>query len=567
MGQLSHHEIVQLLLSLAVLLGAARILGELARRLRQPAVIGELLAGVMLGPTVLGKLWPAANATLFPTEGAVSVAMHGFTVIAITLFLLVAGMEVDLSTIWKRRIAAFSVGIGGMVVPFVMAFAVAWFAPSLLGAKSESPTLVFALFIGTAMAISALPVVAKMLMDLQLFRTDVGMTIIAAAVFNDLAGWMIFAVVLAMIGQASSSGLEVWQSILVTVLFVVFMLTIARWLLDRVLPWIQAHLSWPGGMLGFSLVMGILCAAFTEWIGVHAVFGAFMFGVALGDSRHLRASTRETIDQFISFIFAPLFFASVGLRVNFFEHFDLGLVLIVLALATVGKLLGCVLSARMARFPRREAWAIGFGMNARGAMEIILGLLAFEAGIIDARLFVALVIMALVTSMTSGSLMQWVMGRTEQVRFWAFAGPKLFVPRLDSTDRFDAIRELARVVGGESRIDAIAGSAVSRERLLGSGIGGGVAVPHARLEDITEPIVAVGISRVGIDFDARDGHPARIIILLVTPASDARVQLQLLASVAAVCRDAQTVERLALVGSWTEFLAVLNVDAAAARST
>ncbi|MBX3361449.1 MAG: cation:proton antiporter [Phycisphaeraceae bacterium] len=562
MNGLSHSEIITLLLALGVLLGTARLLGEVARKLRQPAVIGELFAGILLGPTILGAVWPSAQGSLFPSEGPLPVSLHALTTVAIMLFLLVAGMEVDLSTIWRRRRAAMSVGVGGMVVPFVMAFPLAWLLPVTMDAGVQASELTFPLFFATAMAISALPVVAKILIDLQMFKSDIGMTIIAAAVFNDIVGWLVFALILALMGRAGEGGPELWQTVTMTLVFAGVMLTLGRAAVDRALPWLHAHASVPGSVLGFAATGAALCAAFTEWLGVHAIFGAFIFGIALGDSRHLRQSTRETIDQFVSFIFAPLFFASIGLRVDFLDNFDLVLVLIVLVVATVGKVGGCVLFSRFTGFQKREAWAVAFGLNARGAMEIILGLLALEAGLIGERMFVALVVMALVTSMTSGSLMQRAIGRVKPVRFWEFAGPRQFVQTMSATDRDEAIAELAAVASGVSKtpLDAevIAAAARARERLVSSGVGLGVAVPHARIAGLAQPIVVIGRARRGIDFDARDGQPARLIILLVTPLENAELQLRLLASVAHVCEDEAAVERLLSAANWTELLAVLN---------
>lgn len=565
MSGLSHSEIITLLVALGVLLGAARLLGEIARKLGQPAVIGELFAGILLGPTLLGNFWPRASQTLFPPEGPLPVSLHALTTVAITLFLLVAGMEVDLSTIWKRRRAALSVGIGGMVVPFALALPFAWLMPVAMDAGADASSLTFPLFFATAMAISALPVVAKILIDLQLFKTDIGMTVIAAAVFNDIVGWLVFALILALMGRAGATGPELWQTVTLTLLFTGFMLTLGRAAVERILPWLHAHCSVPGSVLGFAATGAALCAAFTEWLGVHAIFGAFIFGIALGDSRHLRQSTRETIDQFVSFIFAPLFFASIGLRIDFAANFDLALVLLVLVIATLGKVGGCLVAARWTGFPRRDAWAVAFGLNARGAMEIILGLLALQAGLIGEKMFVALVVMALVTSMTSGSLMQRALGRVKPVRFWEHAGPRLFKPFINAASREEAITELAAIAATDPRhaleAQAVAAAAVARERLVSSAIGHGVAVPHARIAGIAHPVVAIARSRRGIDFDARDGRPTRLIILLVTPLENTEVQLRLLASVAQACQDETVVARLLNAPDWTEFLAILNETA------
>src|SRR5262249_48038438 len=156
------------------------------------------------------------------------------------------------------------------------------------------------------------------------------------AILNDLAGWIIFAFLLGMMGNGAEAGhhFGIATTIVLILGFTLLMLSVGRWLVDRAVPWFQAHFSWPGGIIGITLACALLCAAFTEWIGVHAIFGAFIFGVALGDSRHLREQTRATLDQFISFFFAPLFFATIGLRVNFATNLSPMLVLTVLAIAT-----------------------------------------------------------------------------------------------------------------------------------------------------------------------------------------------------------------------------------------
>lgn len=409
MTRLSSHEVAVMLLSIGVLLTFARVFGEAARRLGQPAVLGEILAGVLLGPTAMGAIAPEWNGFLFPRSGPNALALDSLTTVAISLYLLVAGMEVDLSGIWRRGKTAFSVGVSGVAIPFALGFLFAWFAPGVLSATPGVDRLVFALFIAVVLSITALPVIVRILMDLNLYRSESGMIIVAAAVFDDIAGWVVFAIVLGMIGGAPVDGSGVVMTILIILGFTAAMLTVGRWLIHRALRWILAYTPSPGGVLGFSLSLGLLGAAFTESIGVHALFGAFLVGVAVGDSSHLEEQVRSTMSQFIGFIFAPLFFASIGLRVSFTQHFDLILVLVMLAVILAGKIPGCALGARLGGSSWREAWAIGFGMMAKGSMGIILGLLALEQRVINERLFVAIVITSLVTSMISGPLMKRVL--------------------------------------------------------------------------------------------------------------------------------------------------------------
>ncbi|MDZ4183482.1 MAG: cation:proton antiporter [Desulfuromonadales bacterium] len=557
MASLTSHEVAVLFLALGLLLATARLFAEIAKRFNQPMVLGEILAGVFWGPTIVGTLAPHFSSYLFPTQGGGALVLDGMMTLAITLFLLVAGMEVDLSTIWRQGKTAITVSLAGIIGPFGVGFATAWFFPQLIGGQTAGVNaLVFALFIGTALSISALPVIIKTLMDLNLYRSDLGMLVVAAAVFNDLVGWIVFAVILGMIGNTNQ--FSIGMTIFLTLTFAGGMLTIGRWLINRSLPWIQAHSSWPGGILGFSLSLALFCAAFTEWIGIHAIFGAFIAGIALGDSRHLRERTRATIEQFVSFIFAPLFFAGIGLKVNFVKEFDLLLVITVLVIATLGKVIGCGLAGRMSGMARREAWALGFGMNARGAMEIILGLLALQYGLINERLFVALVVMALVTSLMSGPILQHVLRLKKTNRFTKFTSGRTFINRLKARSRVEAVAELAAVAASACGLEAseISDGAMLREQLMPTGIGNGIAVPHARMRGVTEPVIAIGLSAAGIDFDSSDGRPAHVILLIITPAHDDGIQLEILADIAKVFRDKEIHNKIAGVESYTEFLAL-----------
>jgi Kef-type K+ transport system membrane component KefB/mannitol/fructose-specific phosphotransferase system IIA component (Ntr-type) len=426
----------------------------------------------------------------------------------------------------------------------------------------DADPVIFALFLATAIAISALPVIAKTLMDLDLYRTDLGMVIVSAAIFNDLIGWTVFAIVLGMM-RTDGAGFGIGATLGLTLLYAGLMLTVGRWLMHRALPILQAYTHYPGGVLGFAATLAVAGAALTEFIGIHAMFGAFLVGVALGDSSHLQERTRTMIDEFISFIFAPLFVASIGLRVNFVANFDLWLVLSILALATAGKLLGVVLGARCGGFSRRNRWAIGFGMNARGAMEIILGTLALEAGIIHERLFVALVVMAIVTSAFSGPLIRRILSRRRPHRLASYLSPRLFVPRLAAKSRAGAIHELAGAAARQAGVDPILVEKIAweREQVTATGIGYGVAIPHARINSLRQGLVVVGVSEPGIPFDAPDGQPAHVVFLLITPAGDPEAQLELSANVSELFRQPRCLERVLRAANFTEFLAALRIVA------
>ena len=560
MHNLEASQVTVMLLSLGLLIGTARLLGELARALHQPAILGELLAGVLLGPTVFGALSPEWQGILFPLEGPNSIVLHGISTLAIVLFLLVAGLEVDLSIVWQQGRSALKVGVLGTLVPFVFGLLGAWVIPDWLGRPESGDPLIFALFLATAMSISALPVIAKTLMDLNLYRTDLGMVVVSAAIFNDLIGFTLFAIILGMIG-AHGTGLSIVSTIMLTLLFAALVLTVGRWFVHWSLPVLQAYTHWPAGVLGFIVTLGLFGAAFTEFIGIHAIFGSFIVGVAIGASPHMHERTRVLLEEFVSFIFAPVFFASIGLRVNFVTHFNLSLVVLLLVLACVGKLLGAVGGARWGGMPARQAWAVGYAMNARGAMEIILGLLALEAGIIRQPLFVALVVMAIVTSAMSGPLMRWVLQQRQPQNLLRMLSPKLYQQDMLATSRREAIHELAALAQQhcDIELETVESLAWQREEIAATGIGHGVAIPHARLAGLQEAIVVVGISEPGINFDAPDGLPAHILFLLLTPRDDPSVQLGLSANIAQTFRDPDSLQDVLRATNFTELLAALKI--------
>ncbi|WP_026966467.1 cation:proton antiporter [Algoriphagus terrigena] len=404
MESLEHKEVINLLLQLAAMLLSARVFAEIAQKFKQPAVVGEILAGIVLGPTILGMISPDSFTYLFQSNPSANLALDGIVQMAVILLLFIAGLEVELHLVWAQGKSAINISLMGLVVPFVLGFTFPYFFPTFFG-LADGDKILFSLFMGTAMSITALPVVVRILMDMNLFKTKMGMVIVAGAMVNDIIGWLIFSVILSFMGK--SGNLSLMSTIGITLLFTVFMLTLGKGLLNRVLPWINKNLAWPGGLLSLSMAFCFLLAAFTEWLGIHAIFGAFLFGVALGDSDHLSEKAKEIIHQFINNIFAPLFFVSIGLKINFFTNFDLWLVLAIIVISFAGKIIGSGFGALRSGFAKKDAMAIGFGMNARGAMEIILGLIALDNGLINETLFVALVVMALVTSMTSGPLMKW----------------------------------------------------------------------------------------------------------------------------------------------------------------
>jgi len=533
---------------------SAKLIGELFNKIGQPAVVGEIIAGIILGPTVFGSLLPHTYNWLFPQNNGVKVALDGIVNLAVIMLLLVSGLEVDLSVVVKEGKTAFLTGVMGIIIPFALGFTAAYFFPHLLGIKDDNLKLAFALFIGIALSISALPVIVKTLMDLGIFKTEIGYIIVAAAMFNDIVGWLIFSIILSMIG--ANNGHTFNQTLILLIAFTLFVLLILRKVINKIIPWIQQNLNFPGGVLNFILILGFLSAAFTEYIGIHAIFGSFIMGIAIGDSVHIKERTKEIIQQFITNIFAPLFFVSIGLTVNFITNFNFLIVAVILIFAFFGKVIGCGIGARFAGLNKNDSLAVGFGMNSRGAMEIILGILAFQYGLIHANVFVALVIMALVTSVSSAPFMKYFLKARDSLLNILSPNLVLFT---NFTDKNEVIRELVNQVSKNLKLnsDQIYSEVIERENSIPTGIANYLAIPHARV-DISRPAIAIAINKKGINFEASDGTPSRIIFLLLTPKSKNELQLKLLVEIVNKFKDKQKVEQLLLSSNTTDFISMFK---------
>jgi Kef-type K+ transport system membrane component KefB/mannitol/fructose-specific phosphotransferase system IIA component (Ntr-type) len=548
-------------LALAALLGTAKLAGELMQKLDQPSVLGEIMAGILLGPTVLGHFKPAIYQTLFPSTGAMPIVLETVTTIGVVFFLLTAGLEIDLRSIFRQGKSALLVSSFGVVIPFALGFLAAYAFPRFLGAERNADRLIFALFVGTALSISALPVIAKILMDLNLLRSEMGTVVMSSAMFDDLVGWILFSMILGMMNVGGHSTGGVKRTITLVVVFTVLALTVVRWLIDKLLPFIQAHTSWPGGVLGFIFTLTLASAAFAEFAGIHAVFGAFIAGIAVGESTHLRKRTSEHIHEIVTHVFAPFFFASIGLRTDFVSNFNWPVTLTVIAVACLGKLLGAGWGARLGGMDKRTAWGVGLAMNARGAMEMILGLLALQYGLIRESMFVALVVMALFTSLVSAPAIRFLIRRRRKIKLKDVVSNKLFMPNIDGWNRQDVLQQMCNLAAetAQNAPERFLRLVLERERIAPSGWHNHLAVPHARVTGLLQPLVVVGKSKTGVDFDARDGKPARLIIMILTP--DNQSQHDLLGDAGEVFHRKEAIEQALSAETFVELVAALNAPA------
>jgi len=402
--------LVIFLLQIGMMLMVGLIFGQLMRKISQPIVLGEIIGGIILGPTVFRFLLPDIYIKLFPGEMELIQAREVVIKIGMLFFMFVAGLEVNLTQLQHQKKSIFLVSFLGCLFPFCLGVAAIFMFPGIWGQLPDGKSLIFKLYIGIALSISALPVITRILMDMNLQKAPLGSVVITSAAINDLLGWAFFALLLSSVsGDSLETGLL--KTIALTVAFTLLILVAGRHIGKTIFKWARQALVWPSGFLGVTAVFIFLAAAIAEMMNIHAIFGAFLIGVALFSvfEQNVAGEVKEIIYQFAVSLFAPLYFVSVGLKANFAANFDVQLVLLIILLATVGKVGGAGVGAWLSGIKFKDSVAIGFAMNARGAMEIILASVALDFGLIDNRIFVALVTMALVTSMMSGPMLQWLL--------------------------------------------------------------------------------------------------------------------------------------------------------------
>ena len=413
MSHLTEVQVLRFLIQFTLLFVIARVLADVMKRLGQATVIGELLAGIVLGPTLLGHFAPGLHAMIFPPDVIADHLLEAIAWIGVIMLLLYTGLETDLGILSGVGRATFAVSALGVIVPAATGFALGWRLPAeYLAAPNER--LIFSLFMAVAMSISAVPVIAKILIDLDLMRRDLGLLILGAGILDDTVGWLMLSI-LAGLAAHGVLDLRSFASILVAVIvFVGFCYYLGANLVVRIMRWVDDRAL--AEHAGVSTMVGIamVCAIITQAIGIHAVFGAFIAGVMLGRSARLRRSDRSELQALTIGVFAPVFFAYSGLKVDLFAMHGVGLLLLVLAIAIAGKLMGCAAGGLLFGLKPREALAVAIGMNARGGMEIIVALIGLNLGVLTQEMYAIIVMVAIVTSLMTPPLLSWTLSGVEQ---------------------------------------------------------------------------------------------------------------------------------------------------------
>jgi Kef-type K+ transport system membrane component KefB/nucleotide-binding universal stress UspA family protein len=401
------------LAQIIALLVCGRLLGELMQRLGQPAVMGQLIAGVLLGPSVFGALWPGLQTVLFPASPEQRAMIDAVAQLGILLLLLLTGMETDLSIVRRTGKTALAVSAGGIAIPFASGFLLGLMLPDGL-LPDPNKRLITALFLGVALSISSVKIVAMVVREVGGTRRTVGQVILASAILDDTIGWIILSVILGLALRGGIDVASIARSILGTVLFLGLSFTIGRRLVFRLIRWANDTFVSEVPVITAILVVAGMMALITQAIGVQTVLGAFVAGILVGQSPILTRHIEEQLRGLIAALFMPIFFALAGLSTNLTMLADPSLMLIstsLIVIATLGKFAGASLGGRIGGMTWAESLALGCGMNARGSTEIIVASIGLSMNALSQSLFTAIVAMAVVTTMSMPPMLRWALGR------------------------------------------------------------------------------------------------------------------------------------------------------------
>lgn len=393
-------ELKTLLLQIVVVYFVARVLGWLFEKLRQPRVVGEILAGILLGPSLLGWLFPSALSLLFPAQGLGP--FYSLSQIGLLLFMFQVGLTLDLQQVRKHGSAVILTSNVSVLLPLAAGVLLALFLHARLSSPAV-PLSVFALFMGTAMSITAFPVLARILMERNLLQTHVGSVAISCASVDDVTAWCLLALLSARVHSSSGSSLGFALAGLAT--YVLLMIFVLRPVINRIQASREDKVTVDS--LAILLIFMFFSAWTTEWLGVHALFGAFFAGVVLNRDAALARNVAEKLGT-VTTVLLPLFFAFTGLRTSvrllngsalWFYCF------LIILVAVLGKLVGSAVSARSMGMEWRAALSVGILMNTRGLVELVILNVGLDLGVISPTLFSMMVIMALVTTLMTTPLL------------------------------------------------------------------------------------------------------------------------------------------------------------------
>jgi Kef-type K+ transport system membrane component KefB/nucleotide-binding universal stress UspA family protein len=449
-----------LVAQVVLLLLVGRVLGEVMQRFGQPALMGNLLAGLVLGPSLFGWIWPEAQKFIFPSDPAQKGMINGLSQIGILMLLLLTGMETDIKLVSRMKGAAVAISLSGIALPFACGFALGELLPDSLLPHMAGGRLVPSLFLGTALSISSIKIVAMVVREMNFTRRNLGQIIISTAIMEDTIGWVIIAITFGIAGAGRVDALGLAKTVGGVALFLVFCFTLGRWLVFSIIRWVNDNFRSEFPVITAILAIMGAMALMTQLLGVRTVLGAFMAGVLVGQSPILTDHIQQQLRGLISAFFMPIFFGLSGLAADLTILKDGRLALLTVGLvviASIGKFAGAFVGSTIGGLKWRERIALGCAMNARGSTEVIVASIGLSMGALTQNLYTMIVTMAMLTTMAMPPMLRRAlkglpMDETEKKRIERERlDEKGFVPNLErlllAVDESPVGRMAARLAG------------------------------------------------------------------------------------------------------------------------
>lgn len=411
-ASLGGHSLLAFLLAVATLLLVAHLLARLAERVRLPAVVGELATGVILGPSLLGHLLPGVTGWIFPSSAGQMHLLDAVGQIGILLLVGLTGTHLDVAMVRRRKATAARISLGGLLLPLALGAVVGYQLAGWLSGTVVADRLLFAGFLGVAMCVTAIPVIAKTLSDMRLLHRDVGQMTLAAGTVDDAVGWFLLSVV-SMAATAGLSTGHVVRAVVFLLAFVVLAALAGRPLVRGVMR-LADRSEAPGPSIVTAVVVVLAGAATTQALGMEPVFGAFVAGILVGLPRAANQAKLAALRTVVLSVLAPLFLATAGFRMDLTALADPRVALaalVVLAVAILGKFAGAYAGARLSRLTRWEGLAIAAGMNSRGVVEVVVALTGLRLGVLNTATYTIVVLVAIVTSVMAPPLLRYACAR------------------------------------------------------------------------------------------------------------------------------------------------------------
>lgn len=541
MISIDESNIFYLLLQLSIIFILTNLINSFLKKINQPTITGDLLVGIFLGPTILGSFFPQIYYFIFP-QNLVQIAMlDTLSWFGLFLVLLSTGIEVDFSSIWKQRKNALIISTLDIIVPIVFSIFFIYFLPDRYFEFSDNK-FITAFFISVIMTISALPIAIRALREVGIMKSDLGFLIISALTINDIIGWIIFTLILSLFSMKFFDWKIAIQIVAYTGIFTFLALNVGK----KIVNWLFSKVSNQDGngvqgVLAVLISIGVIFGLITLEIGIHTLFGFFIAGIVAGDSPHFTKSARNTVHNFVYPIFASLFFVNIGLKINFFESFNLFLAVFITFIGIAGRYLGAWIGSTLSNnITYRNI--ISIAHTPGGEMHIVVSLIALSFGLLSKELFVAIVFAAILSSIINGP---WL--ALSSKRFVYLESVKISIYpniKLQATTKEEVIHKLLEIVGLSNSSKESFENILEKEEGICSGLENSIAIPKGVINGIEEPKIVFARLENPINWNSLDGKLAKNIFLILTSNELQEEQIKIIKKITDLAKRCEDISHL-----------------------